>query len=32
MKFFMVLLKKNKILCVPVKDKSCNSPKGLQLY
>ena len=33
MKFFMVLpKKKSEILSVRVKDKSCNSPEGLQLY
>ena len=33
MKSLKVLyLKKNKILRVHVKDKSCNSPEGLQLY
>ena len=31
MRFFMALPKEN-ILIVTVKDKSCNSPKGLQLY
>ena len=32
MKFLRFYLKKNKILGVPVKDKSCNSPEDLQLY
>ena len=32
MKFLRFYLKKNKILSVCVKDKSCNSPEGLQLY
>ena len=32
MKFFKVLPKKHKIFSVRVKDKSCNSPEGLQLY
>ena len=32
MKFFKVLPKENKTLKVHVKDKSCNSPEGLQLY
>ena len=31
-KFTSFYLKKNKILRVHVKDKSCNSPEGLQLY
>ena len=30
--FFKDLPKQNKILNVHVKDKSCNSPEGLQLY
>ena len=32
MKFLRSYLKKNNILSVHVKDKSCNSPEGLQLY
>ena len=32
MKFFKVLLKKNNILSVHIKDKSCNSPEDLQFY
>ena len=32
MKILNVSPKKNKILRVQVKDKSCNSPEGLQLY
>ena len=30
--FWRFYLTKNKILSVSVKDKSCNSPEGLQLY
>ena len=31
-KFFKVLPEKNKILSVSIKDKSSNSPEGMQLY
>ena len=30
--FLRFYLKKNKILSVSIKDKSCNSPEGLQPY
>ena len=30
--FLRFYLKKNKTVSVSIKDKSCNSPEGLQLY